>query len=336
MTWQRTTAGGVLCATIAISVWTGTASADSVADCGKARNTPEKIAACTAVITSASSTTEQKAIAFRNRGLARAEAAANEYAEQDFTEALKLNASDTAALAGRALTRITRQDTAGAIDDFNGAIKLKPENMQYLMGRGYAHLVRGDHAAAIADFSEVIRLNPKHASAFNHRGLAFRKAGDPSRALADYSSAIGLNPAYALAYNNRGYVYESNGQKVEAIPDFSRALELDRSLTGAADGLGRLGVSGPLATETEANIKEGKVLVEARCSGCHAVGLSGDSPNPRSPPFRKLFERHPGLALREPLSRGIAAPHEDMPKFVFTDQQIDQIIAYVNSFPDAK
>ena len=83
-------------------------------------------------------------------------------------------------------------------------------------------------------------------------------------------------------------------------------------------------------------IKEGKALVEDKCSRCHAVGLVGDSPNPRSPPFRKLFERHPGLALHDPLSRGIAAPHEDMPRFELNDQQIDRIIAYVNSFPETR
>jgi tetratricopeptide (TPR) repeat protein len=334
--YHRIMGCGVLSGTFAIFLLVGAALADPIADCSVPRNTPEKIVACTAVIANPSSTTEQKAIAFRNRGLGRAEAAANEHAEQDFTEALKLDASDAAALSGRALVRMTRKDTAAAIEDFNAAIKLKPENPQYLMGRGYAHLVKGDSASAITDFSEVIRFNPKHASAFNHRGLAHRKAGDNARAIADYSSAIGLNPAYALAYNNRGYVYESNGQKAQAIADFNRALSLDRSLTGAADGLKRFGASGALAAETDAYVKEGKQMVEAKCSGCHAVGLTGDSPNPRSPPFRKLFERHPGLALREPLSRGIAAPHEDMPNFKLTDQQIDRIIAYVNSFPETR
>jgi tetratricopeptide (TPR) repeat protein len=336
MTYRHINRGGILSAIPVLLLWAGTASADLVADCGMVRNTLDKIAACTAVITDPSSTREHKAVAFRNRGLARAEAAADEQAEQDLTEALKLDASDAAALSGRALIRMKRNDTAAAIDDFNAAIKLKPKNLQYLMGRGYAHLVKGDSSAAIADFSEVIRFDPNHASAFNLRGLAHRKAGDDARALADYSSAIALNPVYALAYNNRGYVYESKGQKPEAIADFNRALSLDRSLTGAADGLNRLGARGALSAETESYIKEGKLLVEAKCSGCHAVGLAGNSPNPKSPPFRRLFERHPGLALREPLSRGIAAPHEDMPPFKFTDQQIDRIIAYVNSFPEPR
>ena len=40
---------------------------------------------------------------------------------------------------------------------------------------------------------------------------------------------------------------------------------------------------------------------------------------------------HPLLALREPLSRGIAAPHDQMPKFALTEPEIDRIIAYINS-----
>ena len=40
---------------------------------------------------------------------------------------------------------------------------------------------------------------------------------------------------------------------------------------------------------------------------------------------------HPLLALREPLSRGIAAPHDQMPKFALTESEIDRIIAYINS-----
>jgi len=41
--------------------------------------------------------------------------------------------------------------------------------------------------------------------------------------------------------------------------------------------------------------------------------------------------RHPILALREPLSRGIARPHDEMPKFELSDTEVDTIIAYINS-----
>jgi mono/diheme cytochrome c family protein len=191
--------------------------------------------------------------------------------------------------------------------------------------------VRGDTTAAIADFTEAIRLNPKSASTFNRRGLAYRRSGDLTRAVEDYTSAIALNPAYALAFNNRGYVYEAQGHKDEAIADFKSAILLDPSLIGARDGLRRLGAAEALLAEAEARVQQGKSLVEKNCTPCHAVGPAGDSPNKKAPPFRTLHARHPNLALREPLSRGIAAPHDEMPRFALSSAEIDSIVAYVNN-----
>jgi mono/diheme cytochrome c family protein len=59
--------------------------------------------------------------------------------------------------------------------------------------------------------------------------------------------------------------------------------------------------------------------------------MAGDSSNKKAPPFRSLHARHPSLALREPLSRGIAAPHDEMPRFPLSPPEIDSIVAYINS-----
>jgi mono/diheme cytochrome c family protein len=75
----------------------------------------------------------------------------------------------------------------------------------------------------------------------------------------------------------------------------------------------------------------GKLLAERNCAWCHAVGQTGDSPNARAPRWRDLHKRHPIQALREPLTRGILRPHDEMPKFELTDPEIDTIVAYINS-----
>ena len=86
-----------------------------------------------------------------------------------------------------------------------------------------------------------------------------------------------------------------------------------------------------LVKDSERLIAEGKDLVERTCAFCHAVGRSGPSPNAKAPPFHSLAERHPALSLREPLSRGIAAPHDEMPQFTLSNDEIDGVIAYINS-----
>ena len=309
------------------------ASAGVIEDCNSKRASPMRIQACSEIIKDTAATADQKAVAFRNRAEARSDAGAAAEAIADFDEAIKLNARDAAAFAGRGHAKLTRKDTDSALEDFSAAVKLAPDKSAYYLDRGYAYFVKGQFDPAIADFTDAIRLNPKSASSLNHRGLAFRKKNETDKSIADFTAAIVLNPAYGLAYNNRGYAYETAGRKAEAIADFTKALSLDGSLIGAADGLKRLGAKGPEANQSAALISAGKAIVETNCSRCHAVGTTGDSPNPKSPPFRTIHQRHPQLSLREPLSRGIAAPHDEMPKFPLTNEDVDKIIAYINSLP---
>lgn len=312
----------------------GPAHADAVLDCARGRDGAARIRACGDVIKGGEFTREQKAAAFRSRAQQRNNAGALEQAIADFAEAIKLEPGNATGLAGRAQARLTTGDLTGAIADYDAALKIAPQtaaSVTWLNGRGHARLVNGQYEFAIADFSEAVRLNPKSATALNNRALAHRRKGDLALALADYTAAIGINPIYALAYNNRAYVLEQMGRKDEAADDFRKALLIDRSLVGAAEGLTRLKAGGGLGAESSRLVTEGKALVEQHCARCHAVGGSGVSPKAGAPEFRSIARRHPVQALREPLTRGIAAPHDEMPKFALGDTDIDRIVAYINS-----
>jgi tetratricopeptide (TPR) repeat protein len=323
-------------ACLAFGLGMGAARADTLADCRQMRNAELRVRACSDIIKDARNGPDERALAYRNRGEARADAGAGAQAVADFNEAVRLRPDEVAGYAGRARARLSVQDLDGAIADYSEALRLSPSAAPNLVGRGHVHFVRGDTTAAIADFTEAIRLNPNSASTFNRRGLAYRRAGDLEHAIEDYTAAITINPIYALAYNNRGYVYEAEGRKEPAIGDFQAALLLDPSLIGARDGLKRLGIPDAWLAETARRVQEGKALVERTCSPCHAVGASGASPNRKAPEFRNLSSRHPTLALREPLSRGIAAPHDEMPKFALSEPEVDAVVAYINSLSATK
>lgn len=318
-------------AALALVCTTALAHAGPVEDCAISRDPQRRLKSCSEVIAAPAYAQADKANAYRTRAGLRLEAGAAADAVADYTQAMRLAPPDTVVLAGRARARLVLSDTKGALDDFTEALKQQPQSAGLHIARGHVHFVRGDAKAAIADFTEALRLSPSSASAFNQRGLAYRRSGDTAKAIADYTSAITLNPVYALAYNNRGYAYESLGRKDDAIADFRSALLLDASLVGARDGLARLGAPSVATTETAKRIAEGAALVGQHCVACHAVGAQGESPNPKSPPFRTLSARHAGLSLREPLTRGIAAPHDEMPKFALGAGQVDSIIAYINS-----
>jgi tetratricopeptide (TPR) repeat protein len=308
----------------------GPALADALERCLARGDAALRMQACSEVIAGNYGVSD-KARAHRLRAEARLAAGATADAIADYEAALKLGGDDAVVFAGRGQARIARGDTSGAIADLSEAIRLSPRTAFYRNARGHAHLVAGATDKALEDFSDAIRLDPGSASAYNNRGLARVKAGNVDAAIADYTQAIALNPLYALAYNNRGYAYEAKGMQAEAVADFNRALEIDRSLIGARQGLKRLQAESPQSENTDRLIAEGRELTEKNCGWCHATGRTGASPNAKAPPFRSIAARHPILALREPLSRGIAAPHDEMPRFSLPAAVIDRIIAYIDS-----
>lgn len=81
----------------------------------------------------------------------------------------------------------------------------------------------------------------------------------------------------------------------------------------------------------QSEIEQGRLLAEANCSSCHAIGLADTSPHPDAPPFRTLSERYPLDSLAETLTKGIPINHPDMPDFLATASQIDEITAYILS-----
>jgi mono/diheme cytochrome c family protein len=81
----------------------------------------------------------------------------------------------------------------------------------------------------------------------------------------------------------------------------------------------------------KAAIEQGRKILEANCARCHAIGLIGDSPLAIAPPFRSLHQRYPVENLAEALSEGIVTGHKEMPAFVFGDEEIGAIIAYLKA-----
>jgi mono/diheme cytochrome c family protein len=80
-------------------------------------------------------------------------------------------------------------------------------------------------------------------------------------------------------------------------------------------------------------IAHGRAIAQANCSRCHAIGVTGKSPNAAAPPFRTLTRKYPLQNLEEALAEGIVVGHEgsDMPRFQFAPTQIAALLAYLGS-----
>lgn len=78
-------------------------------------------------------------------------------------------------------------------------------------------------------------------------------------------------------------------------------------------------------------VRIGQVFLEANCSGCHAIGLHDTGLNPEAPPFREIVRIYPPEDLAEAFGEGISTGHPDMPEFELTPDQIDGLIAYLDT-----
>ncbi len=78
----------------------------------------------------------------------------------------------------------------------------------------------------------------------------------------------------------------------------------------------------------------GQALVTTSCARCHAVGRAGNSTHPQAPPFRTLGQRYPIEVLAEALAEGLSSGHPDMPEFRFEIDDVDAILAYLESIQE--
>jgi cytochrome c len=94
-----------------------------------------------------------------------------------------------------------------------------------------------------------------------------------------------------------------------------------------------VGYSAEPAYADAALIARGHALARDRCGRCHAIGKTGESINPKSPPFRYLSRRYQLSDLQEALAEGIIVGHEglEMPEFQFSPAMIDALLAYINT-----
>ena len=122
----------------------------------------QKIAGCTALISSGRLSEENLAAAFNSRG----------------------NAYDD------------KMDYSQAIADYNEALRYDPQSSMAFFNRGQSFSRQQNHDRAIADYSEAIRLKPQYAKAYYGRGISERRLGKSAESAADIARACAIDPGY--------------------------------------------------------------------------------------------------------------------------------------------
>jgi len=95
---------------------------------------------------------------------------------------------------------------------------------------------------------------------------------------------------------------------------------------------------GVAAPDRTLRLQQGAALAEAKCSVCHAVSASGESPARANldTPFHRLHERYPIPMLVEAAKTGQVSGHDEMPGFEFSMDEIEALLAYIDSLAPGK
>lgn len=75
--------------------------------------------------------------------------------------------------------------------------------------------------------------------------------------------------------------------------------------------------------------EDGRLIAERNCARCHAIGATGESPNPASPPFREVLKDFDIEVLATDFREHIALGGEEMPEFDFGPKGTDALMAYL-------
>jgi mono/diheme cytochrome c family protein len=141
-------------------------------------------------------------------------------------------------------------------------------------------------------------------------------------ALADWRPLTSINIlALAIGQIGRGILGIAHRQLV--------SMRLKAAL-GIAIGLSVTAIGARHISAQSSPTLRGEAIAQQQCARCHAVGVSGDSPMGRAPPFRELSRRYPIENLAESLAEGIVTGHSGMPVFTFDPRDIDALLSYIS------
>ncbi|MGI9476124.1 MAG: c-type cytochrome [Hyphomicrobiaceae bacterium] len=84
------------------------------------------------------------------------------------------------------------------------------------------------------------------------------------------------------------------------------------------------------------NLAKGEALAEQRCARCHGIKPGQKSKHGLAPTFPKIANRYSVWGLQEALAEGIVVGHADMPRFVFSPEEINDLLAFMDTFSRKK
>lgn len=94
------------------------------------------------------------------------------------------------------------------------------------------------------------------------------------------------------------------------------------------------GVRAPLQANPF-QVARGQEIAEFRCARCHQIGPKGDSPSLMAPPFHSLYISYSRLTFKKAVVSAAGDGSHTMPGYDLSRDQVDDLLAYLESTRDA-
>jgi len=148
----------------------------------------------------------------------------------EYTAAIELDPTLTAAYTGRGQAYFLQDRSLMALSDYSTAIELDPDNTEAYYGRGWSQLANSAWDGAVSDFSKALELDPDQARAYNGRSWGY-----VNKAKWVFEDGYGglfylfeSHMALHRAFKGRGWLYVKQPQwEMAVIPDLTKAMTQD-------------------------------------------------------------------------------------------------------------
>jgi len=135
---------------------------------------------------------------------------------EDLNKAVRIGSSSRS-FSSRGFVYHELNQLKEALSDFNAAIKMDKTNSFALAYRGDTFRKMKEFDKAIADLTQSIAVGPIDASQFELRALAYLENRQYALAIPDYKAAIALNPKSSSAHIGRAYAFVKQEKYGDAI-----------------------------------------------------------------------------------------------------------------------
>ncbi len=167
------------------------------------------------------------AVAYNNRGTAKADLGDYQSAIIDFTNSISIQPYDPGAHNNRGVSYIEVKEYQLALADFQQSIKLDANYLKAYFNKGMAYEDMNENEQAISNFDMVNKLNPAFFQAYKRKGdIYFFKLQNYTSAISEYTKAIALKPSRFEITNNRGVARHLLGNLGASLIDYKKASML--------------------------------------------------------------------------------------------------------------